>query len=148
LRRHPARVSAAACLLACGVLTTAVPTTAGASPAGRMLAALNGARGSHGESGARLSQRLSRKSEAYARYLARHSAFHHATHLHAAGFRRVGEILALQPRGCAMRRVVRAWLHSAVHRRIILRRSYHWVGVGAATGRGGMRYWVVRFGRR
>jgi uncharacterized protein YkwD len=49
-------------------------------------------------------------------------------------YRKVGETLASMPRRTGARRIVRAWMHSAPHRAVILDPAYRRIGV---SGKGG-----------
>jgi len=116
-----------------------------------MLAQVNAARAAAGLGSVRVSSKLQNASAAYARTIIAHDRFAHAQAFQrGTGFRSVGEILALCPRGRAqIRAVVRAWLASPEHRPILLGGQFGWVGVGFARGSMGghqTAIWVVRFG--
>jgi uncharacterized protein YkwD len=108
--------------------------------------ALDWQRTSHGLPALRASRALSRAADMHSRemvvdnYFAHSSAngssftsrLHRFTRAHA-----LGETLAMLPRcgrGSA-RRVVSMWMHSWMHRAIILTGGFHHVGVGLRTGR-------------
>jgi uncharacterized protein YkwD len=135
-------------ILAIALAAVPGPASAAADPQDEMVRLVNAVRERHGLRPVRSAERLEQASGAYARRLARRSVLQHASDYQAAGFRRVGEILAAAPRGCGMRSIVRMWRRSPAHRRIMLRPSYRFVGIGAARGRHRTRFWVARFGRR
>ncbi|KAI9229571.1 MAG: CAP domain-containing protein [Piptocephalis tieghemiana] len=58
----------------------------------------------------------------------------------------VGECIAAGYR--TMKRVVKAWMNSPGHRRIIMSRSYKEVGIGYARSIDGAPYWTLDFGSR
>src|SRR4051794_24809510 len=97
-----------------------LPPAAAASPNSVMLKRINNARKRHGLAPVRLSKSISRSSQSYANTLARESLFQHAVHPSARGFGSVAEILGLAWGTCRARCVVRAWVHSPVHRAILL----------------------------
>jgi uncharacterized protein YkwD len=79
--------------------------------------------------------------------------FGHASRIHASRrFRRVGEILEVhRGRRLRVRLAVRAWMHSPIHRAIILSRAFRLAGAGYTTGRfhgHAATMWVMHFGRR
>jgi uncharacterized protein YkwD len=97
-----------------------------------------------------VSGRLTRASQRYARYMLAHNRWGHASNITVKGFRRVGEILGMAPSHVSIGAVVDAWLHSPIHREVMLEGSYRYFGVGSATGRFQGRnatVWVVRLGR-
>jgi uncharacterized protein YkwD len=148
-RRSPPSAALVAALIASGCAV--LPSPAAADATARMQRALNHARTAHGLPQLRPAPPLMRASGSYAHRLARTSRFQHAGNFQASGFDRVGEILGVASPGCSSRMVVRAWLGSPVHRRLLLTRSYRYVGIGKASGRLNghrMRFWVVRLGTR
>ncbi|MEX1140851.1 MAG: CAP domain-containing protein [Thermoleophilaceae bacterium] len=141
-------------VLSAALLATLVPAaTAGAkkpTPADRMIAKINKARGNHGLRPLRTAPKLMRSSRGYARHLIRTDTFGHGSSYASAGFKRSGEILALT-RGWRRKPhpALGLWLHSAGHRALILSSSFRYVGVSPARGHfGGRRttIWVAHFG--
>jgi len=140
-------------LLVCVLLSIAalaLPASASASVEQSMVDAINAARAKHGLAPVQEAPRLSRSCTAYAKRMLKSSRWAHANSNRVAGFHGVAEILARTPRRTAPGPVIRMWLHSAVHRKVLLGGRYRQVGVGTKTGRmGGKRttVWVVRFAR-
>jgi uncharacterized protein YkwD len=140
-------------LLACVVLSIAalaLPTSANASVEQSMVDSINAVRAEHGVAPVQHAPRLSRSCSAYAKRMLKSRRWAHANSTRVAGFRGVAEILARTPRRTAPGPVIRMWLNSAVHRKVLLGNRYRHVGVGTKTGRmGGKRttLWVVRFAR-
>ena len=137
---RPRILAAALCATA---LTTA--TTAPSADAGKrrqMLRAINSVRGM----GHRLrgSHRLTNGATEWARHLMRRDVLAHSGS-------RGGEIIEWHTGGSAnIDGVVREWLNSPAHRRIMLSGRYHRAGAGRAVGwMNGQRstIWVVRFAR-
>jgi uncharacterized protein YkwD len=124
---------------------------------------VNSARARSGLRGFRLDRRLTRSANAQARDMARRHYFAHQrpggpsllTRVRAARFTgsRLGEAIAW---GCGTlgtaAATVRAWLHSPLHRAILLSRSYTRAGIGFARGApvpcAGGAFWVLDAGAR
>lgn len=128
-------------LFACPVASaTALPPS--------LLAEVNDARAAHELPKLKRSKSLSRSSRSYARWMARGGYFGHSSRIRASRrFRSLGETLGR----CACRRydarwLVRAWLRSATHRRVLLSRRYRYIGAGSVRWRGTLV--VAHFGRR
>ncbi len=122
----------------------ALPATAAAGPEKQMLKQINAARTANGAPPVELSPSLTRASRSYARKMARTGRFRHARNA------RGKEILGFTRGSTRMRWVVKAWLRSPVHRRVLLGKNFRRVGIGTKRGRlGGGRatVWVVRFSR-
>ncbi len=144
----PRRTALAAIALA--IVLPAGPSTAAADPADRMIAKFNKVRAQHGLPALREAPRLARSSRGYAGHLARSGRFGHGSAWARTGFRRAGEILALR-RGWSLAASppLHQWLQSPGHARLILDRSFRYVGVGPVRGHvGGARttVWVAHFG--
>lgn len=134
------------------VLIAAVAIPASASASRPMVHKINETRSAYGLPPLRYSPSLSRTSRRFARHLIKVDYFGHASRIQASRrFRRLGECLSLLPGWQLGRsRVVRGWLHSPVHRAILLSRSFTSVGASPARGRFGGRpatIWVAQFGR-
>ena len=131
----------------------ALPACAQASARSSMLAQINSVRAYVGVHPLRLSGSLNGSSSRFANHLMRRDVFGHASRIRASSsFRMLGEILELH-RGLRPQvgATVRAWLRSPGHRRVLLSRSFYWVGLGRPSGRfNGRRatIWVGHFGRR
>src|SRR4051794_40861144 len=104
-----------------------------------ILRAMNHARARHHLPGLRVSGALARAASAHSSEMARsgllsHGAFEARLRSYVDS-RAVGENIAwLQ--GCSGRKVVRMWLHSAPHRRIMLAHRFRNVGVGRRSASG------------
>ena len=137
-----------ACCAAFGVLLAIVPS-ADAAPAERMLEALNRTRAAHGLELLRPAPRLAATATKHSRWILAHETFAHTPRLDVAGFSIEGEAMALTRVGSLRpRAVVRMWLRSPVHRRLLLDQRFSYAGIGRARGRfGGRRsaVCVVRF---
>ena len=135
-------------LLVVASLLAAAPAAHGASRMERqLLTALNEARAAHGRERVGLAPRLDAAADAYARKLMRTDVFAHPASLPLG----VGETLAWGTGGVSARAVVRLWLASPPHRRIVLWRGARKVGVGVESGtfqgHAGARVVVARFAR-
>jgi uncharacterized protein YkwD len=114
-----------------------------------LLCAINAERHRHGLQGVRPNARLEAAARRHSRDMVARRYFEHTTpegvtvfqrvrragYLRSAGRWTVGENLAwgAGPLGSA-RGVVRAWMHSPGHRRVLLWRSFDQVGIGAVWG--------------
>ena len=120
------------------VATIYVPATAAASSRQdrterAILRAMNNVRSQHGLSRLRVDAALARAADAHSATMLRTGVFSHGS-VHArlrryTNKRKVGETLAWMSR-CNGRKVVRMWLNSAAHRRILLSSKFRNVGVG------------------
>jgi len=122
------------------------PPVAHAARAGRIDRAIvrqiNAVRARHGRPPVVLSTRLRRLARHHTLDMLRHDSFSHdgdgttfAQRIHArVHYLKVGENLALMPRGTGARAIVRAWMHSPPHRAVMLDPAYHRVGVAGANG--------------
>ena len=125
--------------------------TAASPPA--VVRKLNKVRRRNGLRQLRFSPSLARSSALFARHLMRTDRFGHAPRIHAnPSFRRLGEVLAMHP-GWRPRTssTIRSWMHSPIHRHVLLSHNFHSVGAGRARGRFGRRratIWVMQVGRR
>jgi uncharacterized protein YkwD len=142
------------CSLVAGALTLPAAVPAAASSAGSKAAAsINSIRAKHGLRPLRVSPSLQRSSRHYAAWMLRHDYFGHQSRISVSRrFRRAGETLAMHYGGSVSARwAVRAWMHSAPHRRILLSGRFTWIGVGAVRGRMGSHRavtWVAHVGKR
>jgi uncharacterized protein YkwD len=134
-------------------LALAVPAAAQAgSERDPILDAINDARARHGLKSLRASDSLRRSASGFAGHLMRTQRFAHAARIHASSrFRMLGEALAIRvgSRRWRPRAVVRAWLHSAGHRALVLSSDFRYAGAGYSDGRfGGRRavIWVLHLG--
>jgi uncharacterized protein YkwD len=101
--------------------------------------AMNHTRNHHGLPGLHVERALARAATAHSSEMARSGLLSHGafearlrSYVHSTA---VGENLAWV-QGCSGRRVVRMWLHSAPHRRIMLSRRFRNVGVGRRSASG------------
>jgi uncharacterized protein YkwD len=99
-----------------------------------MLALVNDARGDAGIHPVELDPRLTARAERNSSGMARTHRLSHSGHLRA----HMGECVGAGP---SLRAIMRAFMRSPEHRRIILNRHYRSVGVGVAISRG--TYWVT-----
>jgi uncharacterized protein YkwD len=98
-----------------------------------ILKAMNSVRARHGLPSLRVSGALAKAADAHSAAMLRTGAFTHgsvnARLRRYTRARSVGETLAWMSR-CNSRKVVDMWLRSAAHRRVLLARKFHAVGVG------------------
>ena len=137
------RLPLLAFVLAC-LLVVALPSTAAAGPEKNMLKQINAARAANGAPPVKLSRSLSSSCRSYAQKMARTGRFQHARDA------RGKEILAFTRGQTRMRWVIKAWLRSPVHRRVLIGKNFRRVGIGTKKGRvggGSATVWVVRFAR-
>ena len=113
------------------------PAPAHAGPAEEMVGAINAVRGARGLPPLKTSRSLGRSSWAYARLLMRTQRPGHARTIHASrAFQPLGEVLEIHlGRYPQVPRVLRRWLASPPHRRVLLSRRFRFVGVGVTSGR-------------
>ena len=113
------------------------PSTAEASPEQRMLDAIDRTRQAHGLAALRDSGTLSRSAESYASYMLRSGFFGHRARISVPGnWSHVGENLAMTlGGGPSVGTVLRGWLRSPAHRRVLLGPVYRAAGVGCVQGR-------------
>jgi len=152
------RIAALACVAA--TLFVSAPAHAAgtgklrlAGPQAQMFNAMNAARVRSGLRPVSVSKTLTAASTSYAKSLAAHHAFQHATRIRTSrAFSVVGEILARSPGKRPMiGPIVDAWIDSPIHRPILLGAEYQSVGLGMTQARYGGQVWmvwVVRFGKR
>jgi uncharacterized protein YkwD len=147
------RPLALVCVLVALLLTALAPAAhASAADVDRaMLAAINAERTERGLKPVKVMPRLTRSCRSYARRMLSENRWGHAGSSRVKGVGPVAEILGRTPGGRpAVQQVVKLWLGSAVHRRVLLSSRYSKVGIAHRTGRmGGKRttVWVVRFAR-
>ncbi len=112
------------------------------------LCLINEVRAADGAPRLRLDPRLSRVARRHSGDMVRHHYFGHtdlagrssSDRIAASGWMRgrkrwaVGENLAWRSGPARPRAVVKAWIHSAPHRRVMLRRRYRVVGIGIVAG--------------
>lgn len=143
-------------LLAAGALWSAVPAAASAAPACptakpltvTTLCHINKARADHGLRRLRFDQRLDRAARSHSRDMVANRYFSHTSRAGLSssdriaktgwmrGRRRwtVGENIAWRMGDPSPGAVVRAWLRSRPHRRILLTRTFRVIGIGVASG--------------
>ena len=144
--RHP-RLMFMCCVAAlCTAGAASGATSAERTAQDQLLSEINEARATHGRPPLLRSAVLTRPAHQQSMFVARRGAMGHEgpdgspfyVRLYRAGFPRtkaVGETMGMVG-GCstaASARIVQMWLHSPPHRRILLSRRYHVVGVGVAT---------------
>jgi uncharacterized protein YkwD len=150
-----------AAAMAAGALTPATPA-ADASVRTDTLRAVNKERAKHGLKKVRRSSKLARSAKAHSRKMVAHNAFTHNVAGEASLLKRVrrtgygggrwkaGEILAWGAGSRAKpKAIVRAWMHSSEHRRIILTRGFRSAGtgvVGETPSGGSGRTYTMHFG--
>jgi uncharacterized protein YkwD len=112
------------------------------------LCLINGVRTAHSVPRLRLDPRLSRVARRHSRDMVRNHYFSHTSRIGLSSSERiarsgwmrgrkrwaVGENLAWRSGRTRPRAMVRAWLRSARHRRVMLSRRYHVVGIGIVAG--------------
>jgi uncharacterized protein YkwD len=115
----------------------------------RVMYWINRARDSHSKRSVKVRPCVDRFAGRWARHLAVNEKFEHQSLgpiMRRCGLSSAGEIIAMG--GVGPRQMVRMWLDSDGHRKILLSRSYRIAGVGAFLGDNGAWYGVVDFGRR
>jgi uncharacterized protein YkwD len=140
-------------------LASAAPAAAAGPGLGRMersiVRTIDRHRAAYGLNAVRPSARLSRAADVHSADMLSANYFAHASSRGVSFFtrihryvrtRRVGETLAMlsscRGRGAA-HLVVRMWMHSPMHRTILLTRGFHRVGVALRRGRLGGRHACV-----
>jgi uncharacterized protein YkwD len=135
-------------LLAATFVAAASPAHAASSMARGTLAELNRARATHHAPRLHADRRLARAAIRHSRDMVAHRYFAHASRsgrspagrVERTGWMRrrlrwaVGEDLAWRAGRPTPRAIVRAWMHSPPHRRILLDPAYRVVGIGVARG--------------
>jgi uncharacterized protein YkwD len=114
------------------------PGVASASAGSRLLAGVNQARVSHGVAPLRYSRNLARSASGYSHYMLARNYFGHLSRIRASWSRWswVGENLAMYYGwGTRVGSIVRGWLNSPPHRRVMLDPRFRSGGVGLAHGR-------------
>lgn len=112
----------------------------------RILHWTNVQRRAHGVRPVRAGSCPDRYAEAWGRHLAGTGSFYHQSltpFLRTCRAHAAGENLGLG--NVSARRMVRMWMHSPLHRRNLLSRSFTRLGVGAAYSSGGRLYTVQDF---
>lgn len=145
--RHPRRLILMCCVAAlCGAGTAGAATSAERTARDQLLREINEARATHGRLPLRQSAVLTRPAHRQSAFVARTGEMAHEgpdgspfyVRLYRAGFPRskaVAETLGIVT-GCstsASAQIVRMWLDSPPHRRILLSARYRVVGVGVAA---------------
>jgi uncharacterized protein YkwD len=136
------RAAGGAALIA-ALLVTAAPAVASNHFEQAVLNDINSVRASYGLPAVRDDGRMANGARSHSESMARHNFFDHASVNGASWDRRVrrssgsgtvGEVLGyIQSTGHGeARAIVRAWMHSAEHRAILLSRSFDRAGVGRA----------------
>ncbi|HEX4807104.1 MAG TPA: CAP domain-containing protein [Conexibacter sp.] len=139
--------------LGCALLALLPAAAASAPPAGAaegpfahaMLRELNRMRAAHHLPPLREDARMDRGAAGHSRDMARHGYFAHGAWvgrvMAAAGrARSVGEVIGWRMQsspGAEARAMVREWLGSPPHRRVLLDGGFHRVGIGRATSSSG-----------
>lgn len=127
-------------LLAATLILFCVPTSASASSRHdgtevQIIRALNNARASYGLPKLSTNRGLARAADAHSRTMRRANAIVHGDYAKRVRryvkSRKVGENVAWR-RGCSPDAIVRMWLTSAPHRKVVLSRSFRRIGVGRA----------------
>jgi len=142
LAAAPAPAPAAA---RCAGATAGPASLGGAARQAALVCEINRARRHHGLASVSTHARLTRMAGGFARTMVARRFFSHvgpggatlSARRRAAGYRghSLGEVLAWgEGRYASPRAAVRSWLHSPPHRRVLLGRNYHDVGVGIALG--------------
>ena len=148
MRRRLAFACALLSLLALASAPAAWATAAEVDAA--MLSAINEERGKRGLAPLAATSRLTRSCRRYASRMLSDNRWAHAGSTRVKGIGRVAEVLGRNPGRPAIGAVVKAWLRSPTHRKVLLSRRYRRVGVAHRTGRMDgrkMTIWVVRFAR-
>lgn len=123
-------------------LCLALPASAGATSSlgSQVLRGINAERAAHGLKPLRLATALRRVAGSHSRYMARVERLKHesadgtsaTTRIRRAmHLRRAGEAIAFAD---SARAIVKAWMASPPHRRLILSRSFRVIGVGVVAG--------------
>jgi uncharacterized protein YkwD len=124
---------------------------AASAPEKRLLKLIDSTRQTHGLPALRDSRSLCRSARRHSRFMLVHDRFGHLPTIRvSARFRTKGEALAMYT-GWRLRpaKVLRLWLNSPPHRRIVLSRRVRFAGVGAVRGRFGrqrMTTWTLQTG--
>ena len=118
-------------------LLLVAPSTAAAGAEQAMLDAIDRMRQSQGLAPLRDSGTLSHSAESYSRYMLEADFFGHRARISVPGnWSHVGENLAMTLSARAkVGPVLRGWLRSPAHRRVLLSPVYRAAGVGCAKGR-------------
>jgi len=144
------RRAAGGAALTAALTVPAAPAAASNRLEETVLNDINSVRASYGLPAVRGDAELGRGARAHSQTMARHDFFDHSSANGGAWYRRVrryahtgtvGEVLGYiqsSRRGQA-RAIVRAWMHSAEHRSILLSRSFDRAGVGRARAKWGGR---------
>lgn len=140
------RIFALAAVLAVSIVPSAAAEP-DADPAEAMADRINAARAHHDLPALRVAPKLMHSSRSFAKHLARTGSFNHGSSFRSTGFRQAGEMLAYalghKPK---LGGPIRMWLHSPVHRGLMLSRAFRYVGASPARASGAKTVWVVHFG--
>jgi uncharacterized protein YkwD len=132
------------------LLAMSAPTAFASKPSTQMVAKFNKVRAAHGLKPLKEAPRLDRSASRFARRLILTDNFAHGTSFTRTGFRLTGEILELQHgAGSRPAEAFQQWLASPPHLKLILDRSFSYVGVAPALGifQGAKTtVWVAHFG--
>jgi uncharacterized protein YkwD len=137
---NPGRLAAAIAVAA--AIFVLIPASAFASGEQRMLAAINHTRQAHGLAAWRHSGNLTASARRYSSYMLARDYFGHMSRIRVSWSRWswVGENLAMYPGwGTRAGSIVRDWMHSPPHRRVLLSPRFRAAGVGYAHGTMGTR---------
>jgi uncharacterized protein YkwD len=120
----------------------------------KVIRLVNNKRAAHGCGAVEKNGALGRAAQRHTKRMADANTLSHqlageayfATRIRRAGYHGspVGENIAFGPTTAAG--VMRAWMHSAPHRRNILKCAYTHIGVGFARSAAGAAYWTQDFG--
>ncbi len=124
------------------VLCFAVPASAGASTslARQVVRGINAQRHAHGLAPLRLASPLGRVAGSHSRFMARVGHLQHESADGTSATTRIRRAMRVRRAGEAIafasdaRAIVRSWMASPPHRRLLLSRSYRVVGVGVVRG--------------
>jgi uncharacterized protein YkwD len=133
------RVLLAALLVAClGAPTSALASSRHDSTESSIIRAMNGVRASYGLPRLHTSRGLARAADAHSATMQRSNSLGHGSYSSRirryVRTRRVGENVAWMS-GCDADAIVRMWLNSARHRRVMLTKSFRRIGVGRRGSR-------------
>lgn len=114
---------------------------------------INRVRARHDRAPLRTSPSLVASARRYGTFMLVHDFFGHLSRIRASrAFNQLGEALAYHPGWRpGIRATVNRWLRSPSHRRLVLARSYRYLGAARRKGRFGRArtsVWVLHLGRR
>jgi uncharacterized protein YkwD len=121
------------------------------APVVTMVGAVNAARARHNLRALRPSGSLRHSATRQSAWMLRTDRFSHRSRIHASHrFRRLGEAIAYHVgRRARVTWMVRYWLASPLHRRLLLSRRFRYLGAGISHGRfgrGKATAWTLQFG--